>query len=265
MRDGFIIHQKTIDQIKEMTAEQAGDLLNAMIGHYEGVDPEDQSQLTKILMVDVSERMDADAKAYERVIEQKKAAASKRWNKDADGMREDADACTRIAEDMRTDADGMRETCGDHAGDAVSVSVSDSVPFGKDISGISDEIPRHPEADIHDLTDVQEAWNSIETIPPIKTLGKKRKQLLRARIREHGQQTVLDTVDSIRESAFLQGDNKTGWVITFDWFVKPGNFAKVLEGNYRNKDRPPSTGNAYLDRIDNRLGVVDAWLQEVKS
>ena len=171
MRDGFIIHQKTIDQIKEMTAEQAGDLLKAMIGHYEGADPEEQTQLTKILMVDVSERMDADTEAYERTIEQKKAAASKRWNKDADGMRGDADACSRIAEDMRTDADGMREACGDHAGNAVSVSVSDSVPFGKDISGISDEIPRHPEADPEDLGEVMDAWNGIESIPPIKTLG----------------------------------------------------------------------------------------------
>ena len=33
----------------------------------------------------------------------------------------------------------------------------------------------------------------------------------------------------------LQGKNSRGWTITFDWFVNPTNFQKVLEGNYDRK------------------------------
>ena len=32
---------------------------------------------------------------------------------------------------------------------------------------------------------------------------------------------------------------KNDWIITFDWFVKPSNFPKVLEGNY-NRRKPMS-------------------------
>ena len=27
-----------------------------------------------------------------------------------------------------------------------------------------------------------------------------------------------------------------GWMITFDWFLLPSNFQKVLEGNYDNRN-----------------------------
>ena len=44
-----------------------------------------------------------------------------------------------------------------------------------------------------------------------------------------------------------------GWIITFDWFVRPNNFIKVLEGNYegmedkgsRNKSSPGSKPNQF--------------------
>ena len=39
-------------------------------------------------------------------------------------------------------------------------------------------------------------------------------------------------VEKVKGSKFLTGKGKKGWRITFDWFIKPENFAKVLEGNY---------------------------------
>lgn len=58
---------------------------------------------------------------------------------------------------------------------------------------------------------------------------------LSARIREHGKDKVLEAIENIKASNFLQGMNDKGWVITFDWFVKPNNFVKVLDGNYSNR------------------------------
>ena len=34
----------------------------------------------------------------------------------------------------------------------------------------------------------------------------------------------------------MQGNNKTGWQIAFDWFINKSNFLKVLEGNYDDKE-----------------------------
>lgn len=55
-----------------------------------------------------------------------------------------------------------------------------------------------------------------------------------ARIKEYGVDDILIAIDKIRHSKFLQGrsGSKRAWVITFDWFVLPSNFPKVLEGNY---------------------------------
>ena len=47
-------------------------------------------------------------------------------------------------------------------------------------------------------------------------------------------ESVLQAIDEISTSDFLKGQNNKGWTITFDWFIKPNNFIKVLEGNYKN-------------------------------
>ena len=44
----------------------------------------------------------------------------------------------------------------------------------------------------------------------------------------------MKAIEKIKGSSFLQGKSKSRrpWVITFDWFVLPNNFPKVLDGNY---------------------------------
>ena len=83
------------------------------------------------------------------------------------------------------------------------------------------------------------AWNSLSElgIKPIRGIkeGSKRINFLRARIKQYGEDDVLTAISNIRESPFLQGNNKRGWTITFDWFLLPNNFPKVLEGNYTGK------------------------------
>jgi len=80
---------------------------------------------------------------------------------------------------------------------------------------------------------VIDAWNALG-LQQIK-LGDStttRYKQLKARIKTYGLDGVLCAVEKIKTSAFLKGDNPRGWAITFDWFIKPNNFPKVLEGNY---------------------------------
>ena len=84
---------------------------------------------------------------------------------------------------------------------------------------------------------VIDEWNDLG-ISPISRIssGTKRYSMLNARLKEYGLETVLQAVNNVRVSSFLRGQNKDGWTITFDWFVKPNNFIKVLEGNYTDKE-----------------------------
>ncbi len=117
----------------------------------------------------------------------------------------------------------------------------------KDILILSNESIRQT-----DVRRVLDEWNTL-TVYGIAQVSKissssTRYTNLKARIKEHGTEKILAAIDNIRHSAFLQGraDAKQ-WVITFDWFVKPNNFCKVLDGNY-------------TDRTNNRLDVVDTWV-----
>lgn len=112
-------------------------------------------------------------------------------------------------------------------------------------------------------TDVQriiDEWNTLEEfgITPVKRMTPKREQAVKARIRQNHIDDILEAIENIRHSSFLQGQNKNGWMVTFDWFLKPGNFAKVFEGQYADKstNRPCS----YMEKIQNRVSEVDNWV-----
>lgn len=87
-----------------------------------------------------------------------------------------------------------------------------------------------------DVRRIIDEWNKLQEvgINPIRDIkpSSKRYQLLKGRIREYGIDEVLNAINNVRNSDFLRGENNRGWMITFDWFVKPNNFTKVLEGNY---------------------------------
>ena len=92
-----------------------------------------------------------------------------------------------------------------------------------------------------DVRRVVDKWNELEKygIASIKKLtsSSNRYRMLNARIKQFSLDDVLTAIENIKDSSFLQGksDSRRPWVITFDWFVKPNNFPKVLEGQYSDK------------------------------
>lgn len=81
---------------------------------------------------------------------------------------------------------------------------------------------------------VVEAWNALG-LNEVRKITGERERLLKARIKEYGEDGVLEAIGKIKGSKFLMGGGDKGWTITFDWFLGPRNFAKVLEGNYSDK------------------------------
>lgn len=122
MRDGFILHEKTMAQVALLSDEQAGELLRAMIAHYQGVELE-VSQIVGIIMVDARERMDSDKAAYEELAEKRTEAgrrgAAKRWQTDGKNMANDGKAIASHSKRMANDSKHMAND-----GESVSVSVS---------------------------------------------------------------------------------------------------------------------------------------------
>ena len=66
-------------------------------------------------------------------------------------------------------------------------------------------------------------------------ITEKRKRVINNLLKEYSTEEVLQAMEKVYTSSFLQGNNKTGWQMSFDWFINKSNFLKVLEGNYDDK------------------------------
>ena len=108
-----------------------------------------------------------------------------------------------------------------------------------------------------DVQRVAEHWNQTAAygVKPVISInhGTKRFDMLRARVCSYDIDKILEAIENIKKSSVLCGSVQKGWFITFDWFVRPNNFIKVLEGNYegmedkgnRNKSSPGSKQNQF--------------------
>lgn len=101
---------------------------------------------------------------------------------------------------------------------------------------------------------VVDEWNTLSKcgIASVQRInsGSNRYSMLVARIKEYGLDSVLKAIDNIRHSKFLQGksDSKRCWVITFDWFVRPNRFPKVLEGQYNDDNASTNSQQSITDK-----------------
>lgn len=112
--------------------------------------------------------------------------------------------------------------------------------IGKDSITVSEDTVCQTETVRPDIKPVVDAWNALSNDTAIKPVSKmlstsKRYQMLVARIKEYSLDDVLNAIEKIKQSDFLKGNNNKGWIITFDWFVRPNNFPKVFEGDYDNR------------------------------
>ena len=72
----------------------------------------------------------------------------------------------------------------------------------------------------------------------------KRKKAINNLFKEYSAEELLQAIDKIHISKFMQGDNKNKWQVTFDWLIKKANLLKVLEGNYDDKINAEIKNNA---------------------
>ncbi|VFC11794.1 phage protein [Clostridioides difficile] len=70
----------------------------------------------------------------------------------------------------------------------------------------------------------------------VKKLTDTRKRRINSRIKEYDKETVLEVINIVSKTSFLNGNNNTGWKANFDWIMNSSNFTKILEGNYHSKE-----------------------------
>ena len=110
---------------------------------------------------------------------------------------------------------------------------------------------------------ILDAWNelSVYGIDPILNCGvsSKQKASLINLAKTYSVNDILQTIEKIKSSDFLQGDIGYGWKITFDWFLVDKNYKKVRSGMY----------NDIIKNAETNIGKVeqngDMFLQPIPA
>ena len=80
------------------------------------------------------------------------------------------------------------------------------------------------------------------SFPRMTVLSEKRKKAIKARLRKYSVDDIRRAFEMAQESDFLKGTNGRNWSATFDWIMCDSNMAKILDGNYANKDNHRTEG-----------------------
>lgn len=105
-----------------------------------------------------------------------------------------------------------------------------------------DDAEEDKEGDIRykniDYKEIVSLFSSIcVSFPSVRTLSDSRKKAIRARLNTYSIDDFKTMFQKAEASDFLKGNNDRNWQANFDWLIKDSNFAKVLEGNYDNKEK----------------------------
>lgn len=94
------------------------------------------------------------------------------------------------------------------------------------------------------------------SFPRITTLSDARKKAIKARLKTYSLEDFQTMFEKAEASSFLKGGNDRNWSATFDWMIKDSNMAKILDGNYDNKDRKKK------DALEQSYDMIAQWAEE---
>lgn len=100
------------------------------------------------------------------------------------------------------------------------------------------------------------------SFPSLISLSDSRKKAIKARLNTYTVESFGMLFHKAEASNFLKGKNDRNWTATFDWLIKDANMAKVLDGNYDNKDQGPHGGpSGPADKQQQSRDMMLGWVQ----
>lgn len=111
--------------------------------------------------------------------------------------------------------------------------------FGENVEPIpyinTDIIPNNkPNINYQQIADMYN--DTCVSLPKVKALSDARKKAIKARLNSYTVEQLQEAFTMVEESDFLKGKNDRNWSANFDWVIKDSNIAKILDGNYKNRN-----------------------------
>ena len=114
-----------------------------------------------------------------------------------------------------------------------SSSISNSIKEIEEKEGCGEEEKR-PAGNRIDYMAIKEMYNALcPSFPGCVTMSEARKKAIKARFTTgYTMEDFSMLFMKAEASSFLKGHNGRNWIASFDWLIKDSNMAKVLSGNY---------------------------------
>ena len=112
------------------------------------------------------------------------------------------------------------------------------------------------------IKEIVDAWNSIFSntdVPKVTVVksGSLREKAINARLKDNSKEELINAMHSAAQSSFL---TSSSW-FSFDWFMKPNNFVKVIEGNYADHAQKPAPQNKQTDKLQDFYDMAVKWAE----
>ena len=121
-----------------------------------------------------------------------------------------------------------------------------------------DRIPYQQIADMYNDTCV--------SFPRLTTLSDARKKAIKARMNKYTLDDLARLFEKAEASTFLKGGNQRNWSANFDWLIKDSNMAKVLDGNYDDKQPSGSPAvNSKAQELDDFYRMASEWAESEET
>lgn len=88
-----------------------------------------------------------------------------------------------------------------------------------------------------------DCWSNLNISDPIRKLNEKQIEKLTENVKLYGDgnepmETIGYLIDSITDSSYLMGDTEHRFQLLIDWVLKPENWKKIIDGDYKNWEDP---------------------------
>lgn len=83
------------------------------------------------------------------------------------------------------------------------------------------------------------------SFPVLKELSEKSKKAIKARLNKYSIEQISLAFQKAQASDFLKGSNQRNWIANFEWIMQDSNMAKILNGNYDNRNGHVNVKNSF--------------------
>lgn len=218
-KKSFVFYCDWVDTFEALPKDKGYDLLMHILSYVNDENPTSDDVIVNAVFQNIKNTLKRDLKKYENRAEKSRLNGQKGGRPKK--PKKPTGFSKNLTEPKKPDSD------------SVNVSVSDS-------DSVNDILL---EKETKEITSKKEIAEEIvksyhllcPNLPKVQKLSESRIKACNKRLEENGKEELRQVLEMAGSSDFLNGKNSNSFQASFDWIMKPANFIKILEGNYKNK------------------------------